>query len=126
MASNDIDIVPCAAPEGVRHADDAVWWKAVLNGQDLAHIGAFPWELDNALCLCHDEAEVLPFMEVMTEMVETVLRFSSAAGYGGVYAVTYERDQILPVVLDHLGFDRVESGRAWSDNPTIYWFREGL
>lgn len=126
MASNDIRIVPCVPPDGARNPEGALWWKAVLNGEDLAVIGAYPWELDNAMCLCLDEIEALPFLEVTTEMVETVLRFASRAGFGGVYAITYEKDTIMPIVLDSLGFDRVESGREWSDNPTIYWFREGL
>lgn len=126
MASNDIEVVPCAPPDGVRHANDSVWWKAVVGGQEVAHIGAYNWELDNALCLYQDPMEAVPFFEVTTELIETVLRYSKMAGYGGVYAITYKKDQVLPVVLDALNFARIETGRAWSENPTIYWFREGL
>lgn len=124
MASNDIRIVPCPAPDDSRNTPGTIWWKAVLDGHDLSYIGAYPWELDNALCLCLEEVKT-PFIEVKSEMIETVLRYAKTAGYGGVYAITYAKEASLTLILQSLGFNQVGEGRAWSENPTLFWFREG-
>lgn len=124
MDPGDIHVAQCPAPEGTRFPDTSIWWAAILGGQPVAKMGVFPWELDDSLCITQEPGENSPFLEVTTELVEEIVRFSEHAGYAGVYAITYETDPVLPLVLEKAAFQEVGRGRQWSDNPTTFWFRE--
>lgn len=124
MDPSEIHVAQCPAPEGTRFPDTSVWWAASLDGQVIAKMGVFPWELDDALCITQEPGENSPFLEVTTVLVEEIVRFSSMAGYSGVYAITYSDDPVLPPVLEKAAFQEVGQGRRWSENPTTFWFRE--
>jgi len=110
-----------AAPEHERRKADAVWWYA-SDTRTVGYAGAIPWNED-ALFLCsiysEDKRE-----DVLLGLTKAFIEHAIEAGYGGCYAMTYDKDQATPPVLTELGFQREGIGRQWSDNPTTYWFRK--
>lgn len=124
MVPTDIRIAPCPAPEGIRFPDLSLWWAAYVEGEVAAKMGAFPWELDNSLCITQEPNESCAFIEVLSELLDEILRYSVRAGYSGVYAITYKLDPALPNILEKLAFEEIGQGRDWSDNPTTFWYRE--
>jgi hypothetical protein len=62
--------------------------------------------------------------EVLFKLTKAFIDCARLRGYSGCYALTYDTDTLMPIVLAELGFRQEGLGRQWSDNPTTYWFRE--